>query len=73
MAIEKWVILERRWCPLMQEEAEIMEHRVYAAEMMPDLATYQVKARKCSLDIACNTAGHPCKWAYTNPFNDPGA
>ncbi len=65
MAYEAWVTTSTKWCEKMDAEASMLEKRVYPAEHMPDFPGYQVLARKCTLGIACNLAGIPCRWAYT--------
>ena len=71
MAREAWVPVGNQWCDKMQAEASMVEHRVYPVEVMPDYPGYKILARKCSLAIACNLAGYPCKWAYIEPSVDP--
>ncbi len=66
----KWVVVEKKWCNYINQEATIMEQRVYAPEMMPDTEPYRVIARKCSANIACNLANIPCSWAFTGPDVD---
>ncbi len=71
MATEKWVAVKEEWCNLVEQNVELLELRVYPSEVMPEGQEYQVKARKCSVDVTCNMAGFPCKWAFTNPELDP--
>ncbi|HCB50000.1 MAG TPA: hypothetical protein DEP47_10850 [Chloroflexi bacterium] len=71
MAHQAWVTTSSRWCEMVQAEAELMESRVYPAEVIPDFPRYQIAARKCSYGTACNLAGFPCKWAYNETGNDP--
>jgi hypothetical protein len=66
MAAEKWVTVNSKYCELIGFQVELQERRLYPAEIMPDLAGFRVLARKCSADVACNMAGIPCQWAYTN-------
>lgn len=73
MATEKWVAVKHEWCDLVEQEVELLELRVYPSDVMPGPQNYQVKARKCAVDVTCNMAGFPCKWAYTNPEIDPFA
>ncbi|MEW5986966.1 MAG: hypothetical protein AB1791_10065 [Chloroflexota bacterium] len=70
MVREEWVVVARKWCDLIGREAEILEHRLYPADILPNTVAYRVVARKCSADIACNIAEHPCQWAYTAPGFD---
>lgn len=70
MTTTKWVVVESRWCDLIQQEASIMEQRIYPADMLPDTETYRVIARKCSANVACNLAEVPCDWAFTRPESD---
>lgn len=71
MAYQAWVTTSTAWCDRVDSEASMMEKRVYPSEIMPDFPGYQVRARKCSLGIACNLAGFTCKWAYTELGSDP--
>ena len=71
MASTKWVTARILWCDRVQAEAELQEHRVYPADVLPDLSGFQVKARRCSMGTACNMAGFSCKWSYANPNFDP--
>ncbi len=71
MAYQAWVNTSTAWCERMKTDANMLERRVYPAEIMPDVPRYQVKARKCSLGIACNLAGISCKWAFTELGSDP--
>jgi hypothetical protein len=70
MTTTKWIIVEKKWCELIGQEASIMEQRVYAADMLPDTEPFRVIARKCSANFACNLADVPCHWAFTNPQVD---
>ena len=70
MATCKWVTARKKWCDLANREVELMERRVYPADTLPSGTGYRVVARKCSAGLACNLAGFPCKWAYTNPCCD---
>ncbi len=70
MAKEEWVTVGKKWCDLIQLEAEIKEHRVYPDNIMPDGIPYKVVAHKCSADMDCNMAGVPCAMAYNNPGTD---
>lgn len=71
MATQEWVAVTQEWCNLVEQEVQLLELRVYPADVLPDTQPYRVAARKCSVDITCNMAGFPCKWAYTNPELDP--
>lgn len=71
MAHETWVKIDTIWCDRMQDEADLMEKRVYASEYMPDFPGYRITAHKCSLGIACNLAGFSCKWSYADLGYDP--
>ncbi len=71
MATEQWVAVKREWCNLVEQDVDLLELRVYPADVLPTGQEYRVKARKCSVDVTCNMAGFPCKWAYTNPELDP--
>lgn len=74
MATIVWETVSQRWCDLMNQEAELLEERVYPADFLPDVgAPYQVWARKCSLGVSCNLAGYACRWSFVNPGYDPFA
>ncbi len=74
MSVVMWEVVKQVWCNRMQQEAQLLEQRVYAAEPVPAVqASYQVRARKCSLGIDCNLAGYSCRWAFNNPNFDPFA
>jgi len=70
MATIKWVKIDGRWCELFCKEVEILQKRVFPAEVMPDVGGYRVLACRCTADIDCNLAGVQCKWAYSSPYND---
>lgn len=71
MAKQEWVAVTREYCDRVEQDVDLLELRIYAADVLPDTQPYQVAARKCSVDVTCNMAGFPCKWAYTNPEVDP--
>ena len=71
MAKEEWVTVKQEWCDAIGEEVELKEQRVYPNDVIPDPTNYRVVARRCSVDITCNVAGFPCKWAYLNEELDP--
>lgn len=74
MAVIVWEIVDRHWCDLAQQQAELLEERVYPGDPLPDPgALYQVRGRKCALAVDCNRAGYSCRWAWTNPDYDPFA
>ena len=69
-----WYIVDKRWCDRMQTEAELLEERAYGSELFPDPGSgFQVRGRKCSLGMACNLIGYPCRYAMNNPNYDPFA
>lgn len=70
MTTTRWVVVDRKWCKYINQEATIMEQRIYPADLLPDTSTYKVIARKCSANVACNLAGVPCSYAFTNPGTD---
>jgi hypothetical protein len=72
MATVVWEAVSRQWCDLMHQEADLLEERVYPADILPDVGRpYLVWARKCSLGVRCNLAGYTCRWSYLNPDYDP--
>lgn len=70
MATEKWVPVKSQWCDVLGREAQLLELRVYPANVLPDTEQFRVIARKCTADIECNLIGCRCKWAYTDPAAD---
>lgn len=70
MSTQQWVTVKRKFCDLIQLEAELQELRVYTTNEMLDTSSYRVMAERCTVDVACNIAGCSCKWAYTNPTVD---
>ncbi len=68
-----WVTISKIWCGKLQDEAALMEQRYYFDEPIPDGGgpPFKVIARKCSYGVDCNLQGHACRWAHTNPNNDP--
>ena len=74
MASHVWQVIDKVWCDRMGQQADLLEERVFPADVLPDTeASFQVRARKCSLGQACNLAGYSCRWAYNNPNYDPFA
>ncbi|MCA9972008.1 MAG: hypothetical protein KC425_17410 [Anaerolineales bacterium] len=71
MATQEWVAVTQEWCNLVEQEVQLLGLRVCPADVLPGPQPCRVAARKCSVDITCNMAGFPCKWAYTNPELDP--
>lgn len=72
MAIEKWVVVGRKNCDLIQQDVELREQRAYAtSDFLRDFAApYRVRACVCTAAIDCNLAGIPCKWALNAPDTD---
>lgn len=70
MAVEKWVPIKTQYCEIIDREAELLEHRIYPANVLPDTESYRVVGHKCTADIECNLLGCKCKWAYTDPSVD---
>ncbi len=71
MAMQKWVAVKQEWCDLVEQDVELLELHIYPDDIISGPQEYRVAARKCSVDVTCNMAGFPCKWAYTNPELDP--
>lgn len=71
MARSEWVVVDSTMCPALQKEAHLLERHVYPGDVLFDLQRPRINRRKCSLDLECNLAGISCRWAYTNPDNDP--
>ena len=70
MAAEMWVTVESKYCDLIEADVQLEERWVFPDDIIPDLERYRVLGRRCSADVACNIAGIPCRWAYTNPVVD---
>ncbi len=72
-------MVERRWvktqiihCERRDEEAYLLEERIYPADMLDDSGSpYRVRAIKCSNWLECNLSGAPCCWSGINPNYDP--
>ena len=72
MATIVWETVSQHWCDLMDQAAELLEERVYPADILPGAGVpYHVRARKCSLGLDCNLAGCTCRWSFLNPAYDP--
>jgi hypothetical protein len=68
MAQSQWLVIDEVWCDRVQAPAELLEERVYPADVVPEAAlTYQVRARKCAFGVDCNLAGYTCRYAFNNP------
>lgn len=70
MATQTWTTTGSKYCELIELEIEMEERRVYPPSRLPDTERYRVLNRRCSAEVACNLAGVPCKWAFTNPTTD---
>lgn len=70
MATEVWVTTESKYCELIEENVALEERWIFPDDIIPDLEQYRVLGRRCTADVACNLAGIPCRWAYTNPAVD---
>jgi hypothetical protein len=66
----KWVPIKKQWCDILQDEAELLEQRVYPSEVIPDMEGYRVTGHKCTAAITCNLIGCQCQWSYTGPGTD---
>lgn len=71
MASSGWVVVKQGRCVRADREAQLLEQRVYPAEILPDPLGYRVTAVRCDCDVACNLQGFPCRWAFTRPELDP--
>jgi hypothetical protein len=72
MATTVWTVVDTVWCERQGQHAQLLEQRVYPAEVLPGVEpAFQVRARKCSFDVDCNLAGFTCRWAFNNPNYDP--
>lgn len=74
MARIQWEIAQTIWCDRLQQDAYLLEQRIYPEDPIPDAGRpYQIKARMCSCGEQCNMIGYSCRWAFTNPHLDPFA
>jgi hypothetical protein len=73
MAEERWITVAKRMCEFREQEAELMERRVFPSGILRYYQAPRVLERKCNWAIECNMAGYPCRWSYVNPHNDPFA
>jgi hypothetical protein len=68
----EWTVVKSHWCPAINGTASLLERRVYPSADFISTDTFRVVEQRCSHDIACNLNDHVhCKWAGTNPHNDP--
>lgn len=70
MAGEAWVTVEEKWCDLIGLDVALEERRVFPGDRIPDMEPFRVLGRRCTAEVACNLAGIPCCWAFTNPNLD---
>jgi hypothetical protein len=73
MAGLTWREERRMLCPRAGQVARLLVEVLTAAELLGDEQQARVRARRCDLDMECNQAGYPCRWAFTNPDLDPFA
>ncbi|MEP7358920.1 MAG: hypothetical protein ABI847_16845 [Anaerolineales bacterium] len=72
MAKQVEEVISRIWCDRINQEAVLLEERIYPADMLPDVAVpFQVRARGCAFEQECRTVGFPCRWTGLNPNYDP--
>jgi hypothetical protein len=72
MASQVEEVITRTRCGRINEEAVLLEERVYPADVMPDNAVFfQVLARSCAFGRDCQMAGFPCRWSGISPNYDP--
>lgn len=73
-SLHEWTVVKTHWCPAAQAEVALLEKRVYPSVDFFATDAFRVVEQRCSHDIACNLDDHVhCKWAGTNPHNDPFA
>ena len=72
MATEKWVVVGRKECDLIQLPVELRQKRVYPASgfLRDFTGGYRVESCLCTAAVECNLAGIPCKWAFNAPDTD---
>lgn len=71
-AYYEWKAIRSHWCPAAQAEVALLEKRVYPTADLLGTEAFRVVEQRCTHDIECNLNDHVhCKWAGTNPFNDP--
>jgi hypothetical protein len=71
MAGLTWREERRMLCPHPGVIARLLVQVISPNEILADGTGDHVHARRCSLDLECNQAGYPCRWAFTNPDLDP--
>ena len=70
MATEMWITIEKKHCDLIGLDVLLEEKRVFPVGRVHEMGCYLTQGCRCSADVACNLAGIPCRWAYTNPDMD---
>lgn len=68
-----WETVKSIHCERVDQDAALIEKRIYAAEILPDTGkpVFRIEARKCSLAAECTIKGCPCRWTGVNPNYDP--
>jgi len=70
----EWVTVKTHWCPAASANVSLLEKRVYPSSDFNATEVFRVEEQRCSHDVTCNLNDHVhCKWAATNPNNDPFA
>lgn len=69
MAAEKWVVVEKKHCVLIDQDVEIKERRVYPTADFLQMVDngHRLRACTCSAAAYCNMAGISCEFAYNTP------
>ena len=70
----EWTVVKSHWCPAANAEVALIEKRVYPSADFLGTESFRVVEQRCTHDVECNLNDHVhCKWAGTNPYNDPFA
>jgi hypothetical protein len=69
MAMERWIVVNAKYCGRVGRNIELKERRVYPTSdfLLTVDNLSRVRGRICSAAIECNMAGIPCSLAYNNP------
>jgi len=71
MATIVWETADTRVCDRIGRVVQLEVQHVYPDDLLPDQPP-QVRARRCSEALVCNTLERPaCVWAGTLPGHDP--
>ena len=70
----EWIVAKSHWCQAAGDQVALLVKRVHPSADFLATDAFRVVEQRCSHDLACNLNDHVhCKWAWTNPYNDPFA